>query len=78
MNPQEIYLMKKDYVPNGSDVAAGTYQCADCGHEYSNQSKKSLPPCPKRLESVHLLNGWKILSGQGDAQEDPYPQQSGK
>ncbi len=49
--------MKKDYVPNGSDVAAGTYQCADCGHEYSNQSKKSLPPCPKRLESVHLLNG---------------------
>lgn len=77
MNPQEIYLMKKDYVPNGSDVAAGTYQCADCGHEYSNQSKKSLPPCPKRLESVHLLHGWKILTGQGDAQEDPYPQQSG-
>lgn len=70
--------MKKEYVPNGSDVAAGTYQCADCGHEYSNQSKKSLPPCPKRLKSVHLLHGWKILSGQGDAQEDPYPQQSGK
>ncbi|MFJ7282569.1 hypothetical protein [Pseudomonas sp. NPDC099000] len=70
--------MQKIYVPNGSDVSAGTYECADCGYEYSNQSKKSLPPCPQRLDSVHLQNGWKILTGQGDAEQDPYPQKSGK
>ena len=25
--------MQKDYVPYGSDVSAGTYECVDCGHE---------------------------------------------
>lgn len=63
----------KEFVPHGSDVSAGTYQCVDCGYEYSNQSKKSLPPCPKRNEKPHDLNGWRILTGRGDAVDDPYP-----
>ena len=59
--------------PYGSDVSAGTYECADCGHEYSNQSKSSLPPCPKFDESTHSEKAWKVKSGQGDADSDPYP-----
>ncbi|KAE8436999.1 MULTISPECIES: hypothetical protein [Halomonadaceae] len=66
---------KKDCVPYGSDVSAGTYQCADCGREYSNQSKTSLPPCPDYSSKPHPKKCWKILSGQGDAPEDPYPNQ---
>jgi len=64
---------KKDCVPYGSDVSSGEYECADCGYRYSNQSKKSLPPCPKRNETPHTKRCWKILSGQGDASDDPYP-----
>lgn len=64
---------KNKCVPYGSDVSAGTYQCADCGHEYSNQSKTSLPPCQKRNESTHTKNCWIILTGQGDSPKDPYP-----
>jgi len=63
----------KELVPYGSDVSAGTYKCVDCGYEYSNQSKKSLPPCPKRNEKPHDLKGWRILTGRGDAVDDPYP-----
>lgn len=59
-------------VPYGSDVSAGTYKCADCGYIYSNQSKTSLPPCPK-FDSSHIKRCWIILSGQGDAPNDPYP-----
>ena len=59
--------------PYGSDVSAGTYECADCGHEYSNQSKTSLPPCPKFDESTHSKKAWKLKSGQGDSSKDPYP-----
>jgi hypothetical protein len=70
--------MQKDNVPYGSDVSAGTYECADCGREYSNQSKTSLPPCPDFKPSTHVLNGWKILTGQGDAEADPYPNESSK
>lgn len=66
-------MVKKECVPYGSDVSAGTYECADCGYLYSNQSKKSLPPCPKRNLKPHTKNCWKIISGQGDAPEDPYP-----
>ena len=62
-----------DVAPYGSDVSAGTYECADCGHTLSVQSVKSLPPCPKHGESKHEENGWKVLSGQGDAKDDPYP-----
>lgn len=65
--------MKKKNVPYGSDVSAGTYICSDCGYEYSNQSKTSLPPCPKRKETLHVLNAWDIITGQGDAKNDPYP-----
>ncbi|KMQ74056.1 hypothetical protein [Marinobacter subterrani] len=64
---------KKDCVPYGSDVSAGTYRCADCGHEYSNQSKTSLPPCPKLEKVPHPRKCWKIVTGKGDAPEDPYP-----
>lgn len=65
--------MKKLFVPYGSDVSAGTYRCADCGYEYSNQSKKSLPPCPRHEDEPHFFNSWHIISGQGDAPQDPYP-----
>lgn len=64
---------KKDCVPYGSDVSSGTYECADCGHQYSNQSKTSMPPCPYFDKATHLKKCWKILSGQGDAVGDPYP-----
>ena len=68
--------MKKNCVPYGSDVSAGTYKCADCGYIYSNQSKTSLPPCPnsnKKDGVKHMKNCWKIISGQGDNRNDPYP-----
>ncbi|QXI38413.1 hypothetical protein [Pseudomonas xantholysinigenes] len=65
--------MKKDEVPYGSDVSAGSYACADCGHEYSNQSRKSLPPCPDFNVIPHPKRAWKILTGAGDAEQDPYP-----
>ena len=74
MNPLEIFPMQKNNVPYGSDVSAGTYACADCGRQYSNQSKSSLPPCPDFKPSTHSLNGWNILTGQGDAVQDPYPE----
>jgi hypothetical protein len=73
--PQEIFPMQKAHTPYGSDVSAGTYECADCGRHYSNQSKTSLPPCPDFKPGTHLLKGWNILTGQGDAVEDPYPNQ---
>ncbi|HBX5530044.1 TPA: hypothetical protein MH437_27100 [Klebsiella pneumoniae] len=74
-------MKKSEPVPNGSDVSAGTYRCADCGYIYSNQSKTSLPPCPEsnkkdnkgNLLNKHTINGWYIESGQGDAKDDPYP-----
>jgi hypothetical protein len=66
-------MVKKSCVPYGSDVSAGTYQCADCGHIYSNQSKKSLPPCPNLKETHHEKHAWNIITGQGDSPSDPYP-----
>ncbi|WJM80795.1 hypothetical protein [Pectobacterium brasiliense] len=72
-------MKKTEPVSYGSDVSAGTYICADCGYEYSNQSKKSLPPCPNSLkkdqQGTHTINGWLIQTGQGDAKEDPYPEE---
>jgi hypothetical protein len=65
--------MVKQFTPYGSDVSAGTYECADCGHLYSNQSKTSMPPCPYFEKLTHPKRGWNILTGQGDAKEDPYP-----
>jgi hypothetical protein len=52
-------------IPVGSDVSAGTYQCANCGYELQVQS---LPPCPK-CEGPY---SWEARSG-GDSKEDPYP-----
>ena len=68
-----LIMVQKKCVPYGSDVSSGTYECADCGHEYSNQSKTSLPPCPNYSSSNHTKNCWNIKSGQGDASQDPYP-----
>ena len=65
--------MQKTEVPYGSDVSSGTYACADCGHEYSNQSKTSLPPCPNFHADTHPKRAWNILTGAGDAEQDPYP-----
>ncbi|MEX9612297.1 hypothetical protein [Providencia manganoxydans] len=51
--------------------------CVDCGYVFTKQSNKSLPVCPmSNLSSdviPHVRNGWISLSGQGDAPEDPYP-----
>ena len=65
--------MKKTSVPYGSDVSAGTYICDDCGYKYSNQSKKSLPPCPRFKLFPHTKMSWSIKTGHGDAKDDPYP-----
>lgn len=69
--------MKKTGIPNGSDTSAGTYRCDDCGHEITKPSNSSLQPCPngnvKNYPIPHLLNSWTALSGQGDAEADPYP-----
>ncbi|MDO8998733.1 MAG: hypothetical protein Q7W45_03135 [Bacteroidota bacterium] len=60
--------MKKDHVPSGSDVSAGTFECTKCGNVIKVQSISSLPPCGK------CHNGdWKVLTGKGDAEVDPYP-----
>ncbi|PWB30297.1 hypothetical protein DCO48_20810 [Pseudomonas sp. SDI] len=63
----------KDFVPYGSDVSAGSYECADCGRKYSNRSKTSMPPCPNLDRLPHHRVSWRILSEQGDALSDPYP-----
>jgi hypothetical protein len=67
--------MQKDYVPYGSDISSGTYACVDCGRKYSGTSKTSMPPCTDFTEQTHPLKGWKVLTGQGDAPQDPYPDQ---
>ncbi|MDA3811375.1 MAG: hypothetical protein PF518_13715 [Spirochaetaceae bacterium] len=60
--------MKKNHVPSGSDISAGSFKCTKCGYTLSIQSSTSLPPCPK------CKNGdWKTLTGAGDAVDDPYP-----
>jgi len=60
--------MKKEHVPAGSDVSAGTFECTICGHQIKVSSVSSLPPCGK------CKNGdWKVISGVGDAKIDPYP-----
>ena len=66
-------MAKKECVPYGSDVSAGTFKCADCGYSISTQSVTSLPPCPKFNQSRHTKKCWHVLSGQGDATGDPYP-----
>jgi hypothetical protein len=65
--------MNKNCVPYGSDVSAGTFKCVDCGEEISMASKSSLPPCPEFIEFTHPKKCWKVLSGQGDSPDDPYP-----
>ena len=64
-------MAQKDCVPYGSDVSAGTYECADCGYQLSNQSKSSLPVCPNYDKSEHSQKCWQVMSGQGDAPDDP-------
>lgn len=69
----EELIMVQKFASYGSDVSAGTYKCADCGYTFSNQSKKSLPPCPDHNKKPHIKNGWYIVSGQGDSVKDPHP-----
>ena len=54
-------------VPTGSDVSAGTYECANCHNRIEVQSVQSLPPCPECSGSE-----WNTISG-GDSAADPYP-----
>ncbi|CAI8955875.1 hypothetical protein EMIT0P253_50264 [Pseudomonas sp. IT-P253] len=50
--------MQKDYVPYGSDVSAGTFECVDCGHQYSNQAKTSIPPAlSTRYRRTRAMDG---------------------
>ena len=65
--------MDKSYIPYGSDVSAGKFKCVDCGYILTIQSTKSLPPCPNSKKFQHTENAWANLSGQGDATNDPYP-----
>jgi hypothetical protein len=60
-------------IPYGSDVSSGTFRCVDCGQEIRVRSTTSLPPCPRFDELPHPGKAWRALSGQGDAEEDPYP-----
>lgn len=60
--------MKKDHVAPGSDVSAGGFECNACGQRITTASVSSLPPCPKCHKG-----DWKVLTGAGDAKEDPYP-----
>lgn len=66
-------MVQKKCVPYGSDVSAGTFKCADCGHTISTQSVTSLPPCPRIRKYPHDKKCWIIINGQGDAPDDPYP-----
>ncbi|MDN5109776.1 hypothetical protein PJV99_06480 [Aliarcobacter butzleri] len=65
--------MKKSCVPYGSDVSGGEFECADCGKIIKMSAKTSLPPCSDSKSIPHSKNCWKVLSGQGDSPEDPYP-----
>lgn len=62
-------------IPYGSDASAGTFECADCGHRISMSSQSSLPPCPQTGDDQHTQEAWQAVTGQGDAKEDPYPNQ---
>lgn len=64
--------MKKTRCPTAA-MSPPVATRADCGHEYSNQSRKSLPPCPDFNVIPHPKRAWKILTGAGDAEQDPYP-----
>lgn len=75
MEIRELFdFSKSETAPYGSDVSAGTYECADCGYHMSIGSVTSLPPCPKQDQSNHSKNAWKPLSGRGDSKDDPYPE----
>lgn len=63
----------KDSIPYGSDVSAGTFECVDCGYRLDMSSEDSLPPCPQHEQQPHSQQAWRAVSGQGDAPQDPYP-----
>ena len=58
-----------DPIPVGSDVSAGTYECANCSYQLQAQSVQSLPPCPN-CEGPY---SWTARSG-GDTRYDSYPE----
>lgn len=59
-------------IPYGSDVSAGSFECLDCGYRIDINSTESLPPCPKFDATAHSRKGWRAVSGQGDATDDPH------
>lgn len=65
-------MVKKKCIPYGSDVSAGEFKCVDCGHVITVTSVSSLPPCNKK-GCPGIEKCWECLSGQGDAVNDPYP-----
>jgi predicted nucleic acid-binding Zn-ribbon protein len=57
-----------DTVPAGSQVSAGLYRCANCGHELQLRSTENLPPCP----SCHYGQYEAVREGDGaEAQSRP-------
>ena len=66
-------MVQKKCIPYGSDVSAGSFECADCGHIITVSSVTSLPPCNKK-DCSRIQRCWHCLSGQGDAVENPYPE----
>jgi Zinc-ribbon containing domain len=55
---------RREPIPTGSDVSAGSYHCTECGYEIQVGSVKSLPPCPQCNN-----NSWDAVTG-GDAAAD--------
>ena len=57
--------MKEYRVLYGSNVSAGTYVCADCGHKFRSLSKISLPTCPHYDHKSHIKKFWIINTTMG-------------
>ena len=56
-------------------MSAGEFECADCGKRIKMPSRSSLPACPNYDPKTHTKKCWKVIKGQGDTPEDPYPNQ---
>lgn len=64
-------MQPNEPIPYGSDVSAGTFECADCGERIQIGSAKSLPPCSNNGDGRHHTKAWSAVSGRGDAADDP-------
>ncbi len=59
--------MANTNIPIGSEVSAGTYECANCKNKYSAQSKIDLPSCVVCKDNGSgnpnpFLRGWNMLT----------------